>query len=112
MILFRTASVFLILCLSLAGCSRIPGGVAPSNVPLEPGTYTIVGPVSATDCKVDLLGLIPISGGNYTHQAIEKARKNGNADALIGISVDRSSKYFILWSQVCTEVYATAVNYR
>lgn len=40
----------------------------------------------------------------------EALRKESNADALINITVDRVSKYFILWSQTCTEVRATAVR--
>jgi hypothetical protein len=94
----------------LAGCTRIPGGVAPSTIPLEPGGYTMIGPVSASDCKVNLLGLIPISGGNNLHQAIREAKDDRGADALIEVTVDLVSKYFILWSQTCTNVHATAVS--
>jgi hypothetical protein len=54
--------------------------------------------------------LIPISGSNYIEDAERNAiRKIPGAHALIDISVDRVSKYFILWGQVCTEVHATAV---
>jgi len=40
----------------------------------------------------------------------EALRKESNADALINITVDRVSKYFILRSQTCTEVRAMAVR--
>ena len=105
---------FIVVMLSLSvltlGCTRMPGGVAASNIPLEPGGYTVIERVSASDCKVDLLGLIPVSGGNRLDQAMQKARRKANAHALVDISVDRAVKFFILWSQVCTEVRATAVT--
>lgn len=96
-----------------AGCVRIPGGVAPSDIPVTPGAYEELGPVSAADCKVMLLGLLPVSGGNQVADAVKKARRQRDGtDALVGVSVDRVSKYFILWSQTCTEVRATAVRFR
>lgn len=105
--------VILVLSLILfaAGCTRLPGGVAPSNIPLEPGGYLEIGPVSASDCKVNLFGILPVSGSNRVADAVRSALlKESQADALINISIDLSSKYFILWSQTCTEVHATAVR--
>lgn len=105
------ATSILLLATALAGCVRTPGGVAASSIPLAPGGYTPLGPVRASDCKVNLLGILPISGGNRLDQALARAkRKNKNADALVEITVDRDSKFFILWSQTCTVVRATAVS--
>ena len=95
--------------MSTAGCSRIPGGVAPSTIPLEQGGYTIIGPTAGSDCKVNLFGIIPDSGGNSVREAVDEAREKQKADALIDISVDAVSKFFFLWSETCTEVHATAV---
>jgi len=93
------------------GCTRSPGGIAPSNIPLSQDGYTSLGQVEASDCKVNLLGLIPVSGGNHIADAMRKALgRTEGTDALVDISVDRVIKYFILWSQVCTEVRATAVS--
>ena len=102
-----------VLCFALfaTGCTRLPGGIAPSNIPLEQGGYREIGPVAASDCKVNLLGFIPISGSNSVADAVRSAlRKESQADALINISIDVVSKYFILWSQTCTEIHATAVS--
>lgn len=104
------ALVLLSTLVAIGGCVRTPGGVAPSTIPLAPGGYTVLGPVKASDCKVDLLGLIPVSGGNRLDQAIEKAKRKRDADALIEILIDRDTKYFVLWSQVCTVVRAIAVR--
>ena len=87
---------------------RAPGGVAASNIPLEQGGYTPIGRVSGSDCKINLLGIIPVSGGNQISDAMRDAQ--GNADALVNISVDLVSKFWILWSSTCTEVRATAVS--
>jgi len=105
------AASILFLLFSTAGCARSPGGVAPSNIPLEQGGYTPIGPVSASDCKVNLLGILPVSGGNHIADAMRSAlRRESSADALVNISIDHVVKYFILWSSSCTEIRATAVR--
>lgn len=64
-------------------------------------------------CKSNLLGLIPVSGGNRLADAERKAlEKIGGAEALVDISVDRVGQCFILWSQLCTGVHATALSLR
>lgn len=89
----------------------MPGGIAPSNIPLAPGSYTSIREVKGSDCKVNLLGLIPVSGSNHIADALDEAMDDvpGTA-ALIEITVERVSKFFILWSQTCTEVRGTAVT--
>jgi hypothetical protein len=87
--------------------------VAPSNIPLAPGGYTPLGRVAASDCKINLFAIFPVSGGNQVADAMKNAlKKQPGADAMVDISVDFVKKYFILWSQQCTEVRATAVQVR
>ena len=101
----------LAVLLFATACVRAPGGVAPSNIPITPNAYTILGPVAGSSCKVNLLMILPVSGSNYTQDAVQDAMaKRPGANALIDISVDRVAKIFILWSSVCTEVRATAVK--
>ena len=93
------------------GCGRSPGGVAPSNIPLDQGKYRELGPVSASDCKVNLLGSIPVSGGNQLSDALDEAQSDRDgADALVDITIERVAQYWILWSSDCTIVRATAVS--
>jgi hypothetical protein len=88
-----------ILLFGASACTRSPGGIAPSNIPIEQGQYTELGYVEAQDCKVNILFFIPVSGGNHIEDAVHKAlgRRPGT-DALVNISIDRVSKFFILWS--------------
>lgn len=108
------ALVSLVVCSSLAlSCVRIPGGVAPSNIPVAPGGYVVLGPVAASDCSVSLLCILPVSGGNHVADAMKGALgQRPGTDAVVNISVDRVSKFFLLWCQTCTEVRATAVSLR
>jgi hypothetical protein len=96
----------------LTACVRTPGGIAASNVPL-PDSYTILGDVTGNDCAYSLLmGLIPISGGNETVDAINDALTEiDGTTALIGITSDSYSQNWLLWQNVCTLVHATAVRY-
>lgn len=96
----------------LTACAHTPGGIAASNIPLEPNSYTILGQVEGNDCAYSLiLGLIPISGGNETKDAVDDALSEiPGTTALIGITSDSYSQSWIIWSNVCTQVYATAVK--
>ena len=108
----RTASLLLGSLLLLAGCSHYPGGIAPSTIPLAPGGYTVVTEkVHGSDCLVALLGILPVSGGNQTDNAIADALEEApGATALVNVTSDAYSQYWILWSNTCTEVRGTAVT--
>ena len=109
--MIRLIGLCVILGVAALGCFRSPGGVAPSNIPLSQDGYTVLGPVKASDCKYNLLGLIPVSGGNQAADAIKEALGDEpGADAMINITLEGVSKYFILWSQACTDVRGTAVR--
>jgi len=87
--------------------------VAPSNIPLDPNSYDVIGPTSGSDCKVNLFGLLPVSGGNQVSDALQEAlNRRPGTEAMVQITVDRVSKFFILWTQTCTEVRGLAVRRR
>ncbi len=105
-----TAAVFW-ASLFTAGCMHQPGGIAPSTKPLAPGGYTELGQVRGQDCVYHLLGLIPITGGNETRNAIADALHTKIlADALVEVTVDGYYQYFVLFSRACTQVYGIAVE--
>lgn len=96
----------------LAGCAHMPGGLAASNTPLEGRKYKVLKPTSATNSRVKLFGLIPINGSNSTRDCLEQAIRNGNGDALIDITVDAYSMYFILFSRDVIAVWGTAIRFQ
>ena len=100
-----------VVWLLVTGCIHVPGGIAPSTIPLEPDGYTVVAEsVEGSDCLVAILGLIPVSGGNRTENAIRDAILSApSATALINVTSDAYTAYWILWSQTCTVVRGTAV---
>lgn len=107
----RIASLLLATLVGLSACSHYPGGIAPSTIPLAPGGYRIVKEkVRGSDCLIALLGILPLSSGNKTQNAIADALAQApGATALVGVSSDAYSQYWILWSNTCTEVDGTAV---
>jgi hypothetical protein len=95
----------------LIGCVHIGGGVAPSNIPLAPPWYTELGSVRGVDCVYYLLGIIPLTNGNETNDALADAlQQKPEATALINITADTYSMYFIVFSKVCTQVDGNAVK--
>jgi hypothetical protein len=108
----RIAPLLLGSSILLAGCAHYPGGIAPSTIPLAPGGYTVVAEhVEGSDCLIALLGILPVSGGNQTDNAIADALKKApGATALVNVTSDAYSQYWILWSNTCTEVRGSAVT--
>jgi hypothetical protein len=93
------------------GCATTPGGIAPSNVPLEGKTYTELGHTAGKDSLVRLFCILPVSGSNSIRQAMERAIRNKNGDALINITVEAYSSYWILFSKHVTRVEGTAIRF-
>jgi hypothetical protein len=108
----RIASIGLGALLLLTGCTHYPGGIAPSTIPLAPGGYTVVKEnVRGSDCRVAILGILPVSGGNRTDNAIRDAILSApDATALVNVTSDAYTQYWILWSHTCTEVRGVAVR--
>lgn len=96
----------------LVGCASMPGGIAPSNTPLHAKSYNIIGPTSATDSRFAILGIIPITGSNSTRDAVDKAKENISADALIDITVESYTQFFILFSRTVTRVEADGIRFK
>jgi len=97
----------------LSGCSHTSGGISASTIPLSPDNYYELGKVEGSDCSYALLGLIPLSDGNETKDALHEALKSiPKTKALIEVTSDTYSQFWILWSNTCTQVYGTAVTSR
>ena len=102
--------VCLVFCL-MTGCATTPGGIAPSSTPLEGRSYTILGYTEATDSRVCLLGIIPISRHNSVRDAIQNAARKVGGDALIEVTAESYTQYYILFSRDITRVEGIGIRF-
>ncbi|MDD2236902.1 MAG: hypothetical protein PHP44_11205 [Kiritimatiellae bacterium] len=101
------------LCLMLlaSGCAMMPGGVAPSNIPIEGRRYTNLGRTAKSDSRFYLLGIIPLSGANTTRDAIDAAIRSKRGDALINITVESYSQWWIILTRIVTRVDGEVIRF-
>ena len=78
---------------------------------LEGRKYTILGNTQATDTRVCLFGILPISGANSVRTALNKAAEKAGGDALIDITVESYTHYWILFSSDITKVEGIAIRF-
>jgi hypothetical protein len=108
--MFKKMAVLVAGFAFISGCGHISGGVAPSNIPLAPGSYKELGPVRGISCVYYLLGIIPLCAGNETKNALAVALiQKPETIALINVTADTFSQHFIVYSRVCTQVDGIAV---
>lgn len=96
---------------AMVGCLRVPAGLAPSNTPLQNRPYTVIGEAFGTDTHADLFGVIPVTRAEHTQRAIDEAVKASGADALIDVTVETVTKYWIVFSTYTIEVRGKAIKY-
>jgi len=95
----------------LSACIYRPGGIAPSNIPLDGRSYRVVGETSSTDSAIRLFGIIPVSGSNSIREALDAAIRRRSADALIDITVENYTQFWILFTRSVTAVRGTAIQF-
>ena len=100
------------LSLLLTGCAHVPGGIAPSNIPINGREYDILGPTHGKNSSFFVLGIIRVGGSCFTKDAILSAKKRKKADALIDITVEHRELYFILFTIKTTTVFGTAIRFK
>ena len=94
----------------MVGCMAMPAGLSPSSEPLNPGSYTEIGPAQGRYSSIAILG-IPISEpGAPGLMALDRAQQSSGGDALVRLSTD--IKQYICGPVVIiqTEVTGTAVR--
>ena len=87
-------SVVLLLGLAAVGCSTYSGGVAPSNVPLDPESYTLGRPVSGTSWGIYVLWFIPVSFAN-TQDALDDALGDSRGRPIVQVTADTRKYYWV-----------------
>jgi hypothetical protein len=100
-----------VLVAGATGCATAPGGIAPSNIPIEGRKFRVLGDVRATDSNIWLFGVIPVSGANNVRTALDKAIRKKQADALINITVDAYDQWWILFTRRATSVHGQAIKF-
>jgi len=95
----------------LSGCLHHPGGIAPSNVPINGRTYQVLGEVTGTDSAIRVFGVIPVTGSNTVREALDDAMRKQDADALINITVESYQHFWILFIRHITSVHGTAIKF-
>ncbi|MEQ9504159.1 MAG: hypothetical protein RIT81_45310 [Deltaproteobacteria bacterium] len=93
------------------GCIHQAVAIAPSSEPLAPGSYEKIGRVSGQDCLWKLFGLIPVTTGNTLGGAMSDAiAERPNTDALVQVTADAFTQYWVVISRECTQVDGVAVR--
>ena len=95
----------------LAGCAHFPGGLAPSSTPLEGRKYTVLGQAEGSDNYVLLFGILPVTGANTIRRAMDRACAKAGGDALIDVTVESHSEFWILFARYVTTVEGTAIRF-
>lgn len=109
--IFRLMIFPTLLLALLSGCVMAPGGVASSNTPINGRTYKEVGFADRTDSRVYILGVLPISGANTIRDAINDAIESRDGDALINVSVESYSQWWILFTRHVTRVQGDVIRF-
>jgi len=105
--------IFTALSLSvLSGCVMMPGGVAASSTPINGRDYVELGRASETDSRVYLLWFLPVTGANTIRDAINEAVDSRNGDALINVTVESYSQWWVLFSRHVTRVEGEVIRFR
>jgi len=110
--------LYRLLCLGLlaagqSGCLHQAVAMSPSSEPIAPGSYEKIGPASGQDCLWKLFGILPITSGNTLQGAMREAvNDKDGTDALVQVTADTFTQFFIVISRECTQVDGVAVRVR
>ncbi len=103
--------IVLLLLFFVSGCAHVPGGIAASTHPIE-GSYRVLGPTHASSHAVYLLGFIPLSGSSSLKEARDEAIRRKAADALIAVTAESYSQYWILFRKETIVVDGIAIRFK
>jgi|GEM_PF-626171 hypothetical protein len=102
---------FSLLLLLAVGCAHTPGGIAASTVPIDGRDYMVLGPAKATSTAVYLFNFIPVSGSSSLRDAKNAAIRSKGADALIDVTAESYSQFWIIFSKSTIMVEGTAIRF-
>lgn len=105
-------TLLLFLMFNLNGCAHYPGGISDATEPLWNKTYEEIGKTEATDTKFSLFGVIPLSSSNTVQRAVDAAKEKIGADALIKVTVESYSQWWLLFSNDSIVVRGVGVKFK
>lgn len=111
-LIMRMAAVSAITAF-LSGCTHYSAWqAAPSNAPLNPPSYKVVGRAQGEACRTLLFYFIPLGTSTNRYQAaIDDALSKSGGDAIIELTTDMSITHgYPLFARVCTHVNGLAVK--
>ena len=101
-------ATMVLLFVLLGGCST-PGAVAPSTLPIS-GEYVEVGPMDErTSCGYAFL-MIPFGSPEPISETIDAMIEARGGDALIKVSSESSSSFYLLGSSNCVTIRGIVVR--
>lgn len=103
------AAIVVVLAVVVAGCMSMPTGLAPSTMPLAPGSYTEMGKARGHAVGVIVLG-IAVSEPFPCRAAVDRAIASSGADALVNVSADATQILLGPFTIITTTVQGTAVR--
>ncbi len=106
------AALAAILIVVMSGCASWPGGVASSTTPIDGRAYDNLGRVTQTSSRYYLFGWIPITTGNWTRDAIDKAVRQRGGDAMVDVTVDGMWQWWIIVTRMATRVEGNVIRFR
>ncbi len=108
---FKCLTLLLILGVFLAGCATTGGGIAASTTPIEGRKYTVLGRGLGRDNKILLFGVLPVSGSNHTSTAVNRAIISKGGDAMIEVTVENYSQFWLLFTRNITAVEGLVIRF-
>ena len=110
--IFVSATAGITLMMILSGCFSAPAGIAPSTLPItSKDSYTIVKrDAVGSDWRILFLG-IPL-GPLSAHDALEDAKKQNNADALINVTGENRYKFLLIIATEEMIIEGDAIKFR
>ena len=100
-----------IILINVCGCVMNPGGIAPSTTPINGRKYKNLGRVANTDSRIYLFGFIPVSGANTIRNAVDQAVASRNGDAMINVSVESYTQFWIILTRFVTRVDGDVIRF-
>ncbi len=94
------------------GCVRIPRTMVSCTEPINGRQFQDLGRTRNTNSKVDLFGIIPISGSNNTRDAIDAAINSKGGDAMINLVVETYFQNWILFTRFVTSADGNVIKFQ